>query len=252
LPGLLAGRPIAWRDGVAAACSSGAIVWLDPQSGRFKADALQLRLGPGMRLSDCRLTSGGKDGAELLVADSRGILTRIGLATEPEPHLAELASVKLPSPATGLVATETAVGLVDRRGQWQSFSLPDLVPASAPALAARAFVAGPVRIGQHQLVATDRDELVCFGGTLDQVWRVPLPHGPLAGEPVADSSGVLLATQSGWLCRLALDSGQELAHMDLGQPLAGSPLVAGEFAIVPAADGTLLKVALSALEGVQP
>jgi hypothetical protein len=101
-------------------------------------------------------------------------------------------------------------------------------------------------------VATDRDELVCLDRSLQQVWTTPLPYGPLAGRPAADSGGALAATRSGWLYRVALESGQEVARVDLGQPLGGPPLVVGEFAVIPAADGTLIKVALSALEATKP
>jgi hypothetical protein len=46
------------------------------------------------------------------------------------------------------------------------------------------------------------------------------------------------------LLRLAADSGKELARVDLGEPLLGSPLIAGSDVLVATADGVLLKVKL--------
>jgi hypothetical protein len=183
LPGLLAGMPIAWQDGLAVACTSGAIAWLDPKSGQFKADPFQLPLAPGQRLASCSLSAAGKNQDELLVDDGRGKLVRLALVTDPAPHLAAMAGAD---------------------------------SSSAQSVAAS--------------------------------WRDAFPRGPLAGEPAADGTNLLVATRSGWLCRVAADNGQEIASLDLGQALAGTPLVAGQFALVPTADGTLLKVSLAALK----
>jgi outer membrane protein assembly factor BamB/TolA-binding protein len=252
LPGTLAALPLVWNGGIAAACSSGSIVWLDPAAGTLKADPLQINLLPGERLATCRLAAGGKDGQELFVAHSGGTILRVGLATDPQPQLVELAAAKIEATITGMGASDTAVGVLDRRGQWHTFTLPDLAAGPAASLAGRSVLVGPTRLGNTLLVATDSDELIALNEPLQAAWNVPLAHGPLAGVPVADGSGALMATQSGWVYRIALDTGKEAAAVNLSQTLAGSPLVVGQFALVPAADGTLLKVSLAALEAPQP
>jgi outer membrane protein assembly factor BamB len=252
LPGPLAALPLVWNKGIAVACSSGTIAWIDPATGALKADPLQINLLPGERLANCRLVAGGKGEEELFVAHSGGAILRVGLATDPQSQLVELAAAKIEAAITGLAASDEAVGVLDRRGQWHTFTLPDLSPAPAATLAGRSIVVGPARIGSAQLVATDSDELIALNDQLQTTWKVPLAHGPLAGVPVADSTGPLLASSSGWLYRIALDSGNEVAAVNLAQPLASAPLVIGQFALVPAADGTLLKVSLAALEAPQP
>jgi outer membrane protein assembly factor BamB len=249
LPGSLASPPVLWRDGLAVACTSGTIAWLDPGSGALKADPLQINLLPGEQLRNCRLVAGGKDDGELIVAHSGGTVLRVGLATEPLSQLVELGSVKIEGTISGLVASENVVGVLDRRGVWHTLALPDLSPASAASLAGRSIVAGPVHIGNLRLVATDSDELVALGDSLSPTWKSTLTHGPLAGNPAADGSTILVATQSGWLARIAPDSGSETAALNLHQPLAGSPVVVGGQVLVVAADGTLLSVSLAALEG---
>jgi len=152
LPGLLAGLPIAWQGGIVVPCTSGAIAWLDPATGEFKADPLQLPLAPGQRLENCRLAAAGEKQEELLVDNGRGAVLRVGLATDPAPHLAAL----------------------------------------------------------------------------------PTP------EAVGENS------------QLAPAAAQAPPSLDLHQPLAGPPLIVGQFALVPAADGSVLKVSLAALEAVKP
>jgi hypothetical protein len=248
LPGPLAALPIAWKDGIAVACTSGTIAWLDTATGALKADPLQINLPPGQRLTMCRLVAGGKDDGELFVAHSGGALLRVGLANDPEPQLVDLGTAKLELPIRGLVASDEAVGVLDRGGGWHKFSLPDLAPAPAATLAGRSFATAPVRIGSVLMVATDSDELVAFSDQLALAWKTPLARGPLAGTPVMAGSGALVATKSGWLARMALDSGIEEAAVNLDQPLAAGPLIAGQFAAVIASDGTLLTVPLADLE----
>jgi outer membrane protein assembly factor BamB len=248
-----ASQSIAWREGVIAASPSGAISYVDPKSGSLQADPLQLRLRPGERLDDCRLAVAGEKGNQLVVSDGQQSLYVVDLAGEGGQQLVELAWARLESsPMSGLAVGDQVVGLVDRRGRLVTFTLPDLKPATSLDLKADAIVAGPTRIGDVVVLATDRGELLGLDRSLAQSWKVPLPHGPLAGDFVADGAGILVACQSGWLCRLKSSSGEEIAAVDLGQPLAGTPLVAGGAAIVSTADGAVLKVSFPAEKGAAP
>lgn len=144
LPGLLAGAPLVWREGLVVACTSGAVAWIDPASGALKADPLQLPLVPGQRLERCRLAAVGERQEEFTVEGGRGQVTRVGLASDPAPHLAAL----------------------------------------------------------------------------------PASESGAASSPSARS----------------------IPSLDVGVPLSGAPLVMGQFAIVAAADGTLIKVSLAGLK----
>jgi hypothetical protein len=249
-----ASQSIAWREGVVTASPSGAISYVDPKSGALKADPLQLRLRPGQRLDYCRLAAAGEKGNQLVVSDGQQSLYLVDLAGEGGQQLVELAAARLESATmSGLAVGDQVVGLVDRRGQLVTFALPDLAPAASLDLKADAILAGPTRIGDVIVLATDCGEVVGLDRSLAQSWKVPQSHGPLAGEFVADGgAGILVACRSGWLCRLKSTSGEEIAAVDLGQPLAGTPLLAGGAAIVPTADGAVLKVALPAVKGAVP
>jgi hypothetical protein len=253
LPGELAGSPIAWRDGIALATASGAIHYLDPQTGSPKAEPFQLRLRPGQRLGNCRLSAVGDRGSEIAVSDGGNALYCIGLGSEGAPRLVEFGATQLQSPPIGdLLVGDKNVGLVDVRGNLLIFVLPDVKQVGAFDLAARAIVSGPVHLDASILLATDRDELVCLDGSLALAWKAPLVHGPLAGEPVASPGGLLVSSRGGWLCSLDDKGGKETGAVDLGQPLAGTPVVGGSYALVPAADGSLLKVSLPLAKAAQP
>jgi hypothetical protein len=244
---------IAWRGGKAVATAAGSIDYIDASTGSPKAQPLQLRLRPGERLEKCRLAAAGPKGEQLIVADGHLAIYLVDLAGEGGGQLVELASAKLEAPPiSGLAVGENVVGLVDRRGQFVTFGLPDLKPAAPVDLKAEAIASGPTRVGELTILATNRDELVALDRSLTQSWKVPLPHGPLAGECAADAAGLILACKTGWLCRLAKESGQEVAAHDMGQPLAGSPLVQGQEVAIAAADGTLLKVTLPEKQGATP
>lgn len=237
---------LAWREGTIVASPSGEISLIDSKTAALKAEPFQLRLRPGQRLENLRLAAVGEKGSQFLVADGEQALYVIGLADGAGQQLVELASAKLEAPPiSGLAVGENNfVGLVDRRGQLVTFTVPELKPVASLDLKAQAIVAGPTRIGDVVVLATDRDELVGLDRSLGQAWKVPLPHGPPAGDVVADGANIVLACQTGWLCRIDATSGAEIAAVDLGQSLAGTPLVVGGKVIVPTADGAILRVTL--------
>ena len=172
----------------------------------------------------------------------------IGAARLAEPQqLVELASAQLASqPVSGLAVGDGVVGLVDRGGQLVTYSIPDLQPGATVDLGTSAIVAGPTRVGDFWVLATDRGELVGLDRTLAQAWKVPQSHGAPAGDLGTLGADAVVATRNGWLCKVDGTSGREVAAVDLGQPLSGPPLVIGNDAFVATADGAILKVALPA------
>ena len=106
-------------------------------------------------------------------------------------------------------------------------------------LGASAILAGPTCIGEVVVLITDRGDVVGLDRTLAQAWKTPLAHAAPAGDLIASESGLMLACQTGWLCRLDSRSGQDVAAVDLGQPLAGTPLVVGDDVIVSTTDGAI-------------
>jgi len=245
LPGTLAAKPVALGGGVLVACSSGDVVLLNPLAGAPQADPLQAALAPGPAVSRGSLDAAGENAAVAVYGDGQLTLRQIGLETAPQPRLVEQATAKLAAPMISTVAVlGQSAFVVDESGALRSFALPGLAPGPSFKLEAAAIVLGPLRVGSRVVVATDRDELWCFAGESKQLWKIPLSHGPLAGSPVEAAGSLVIATKGGALVRVDADTGKETAVLDLGQALAGTPAVSGQFVLVPAADGTLLTVTL--------
>ncbi|MEX0713190.1 MAG: hypothetical protein WD278_12620, partial [Pirellulales bacterium] len=119
-----------------------------------------------------------------------------------------------------------------------AFELPDLKPGESWPLGSPV-AWGPAKVGSRLLVSTASEELFSLDER-QQVWRIALAHGPLAGTPWADGDELIVASVSGIVYRLAAGTGQELGSFDVGQPLAAGPVAVGERLLLCAADGTLL------------
>jgi hypothetical protein len=92
---------------------------------------------------------------------------------------------------------------------------------------------------------SEADGLLCFDAGQKLRWQRPLDRGPLAGPPLAGGAGeLLLLYQSGLVARVAADTGDEIAAVDLGQPPGRAACVDGQNLVVSAADGALVVVPL--------
>jgi outer membrane protein assembly factor BamB len=100
-------------------------------------------------------------------------------------------------------------------------------------------------VGGLAFVAGEPDGLVCIGGDGKIRWRQPLEHGPIAGSPVAAPDGdLIVAYQSGEVCRLDAATGKELASQDVGESLLGPAYVVGGNLVIAGSDGVVHRVAI--------
>jgi hypothetical protein len=148
--------------------------------------------------------------------------------------------------ASSVAMLEKHAFVVDQAGELRSFAMPGLKAGQSWQLDASSITYGPARLGEHLLLATDRDELWCFDDEPKQLWKIPLKHGALAGWPTGGEGELIFPTKSGVLWRIEEATGKELASVDLFQPLAGDLAALEDSLLVPTADGTLLKVSLPA------
>lgn len=240
LPDPLGAAPVGFAGGLLAPGKLGQVFVLDPATGRQLIAAFQPRLQSGETFAWSNPVRLGEN--EVLLADGRNSLYRLGIADKPQPHLVALATAELPGPVSSPVValTKTAYA-VDGAGQLRAYSLPDLKPG--PVLPLGGVQWGPARAADRALVLTRGGELACFDEAGQQLWKVAWPHGPLAGAPLAGKDGYLLATVSGTVFRMAADSGQELGKCDVGEPLGAGPVAVGDRLCLAAHGGALLMVA---------
>jgi len=240
LPNPLAGRPIAFGDGLLAPSEVGQVFFLEPRSGDKLTEPFQPTLESGVRVQWSQPALVGEN--EILLAEGRTGLYRIGIKDQPKPHLAALAHVDLAEPLVSPIAVLGKVAYaVDAAESLCAFELPKLTPSPPKPLGARS-VWGPQRLGEHVLLATDDDQLYCLDGDQKTVWQVPLPYGPLAGAPIEVDGHYLLAAESGVIWRAETATGNEVAKIETGYPLGTGPVKLGDGLLVGGHDGSLYMV----------
>jgi hypothetical protein len=84
--------------------------------------------------------------------------------------------------------------------------------------------------------------LHCLDAEGKLLWQVPLPYGPLAGDPLELDGAYVLAAAVGVIWRIDPATGNELARIETGYPLATGPTLLGEDLLVAGEDGSLYKV----------
>jgi len=241
LPDPLGSTPISFAGGLLVPGRLGQVFVIDPEDGRNLVDPFQPQLKAGVEYVWSVPVKLGEN--EALLADGRDKLYRLGVSPQTTPHLVKLAEAPLAGPVTSpvVVLGETAYA-VDGTDDLRSFVLPDL--SAGPTWTLEGGVAwGPVVSDGKVLVATRGGELLCLDDARKEIWRVPLPYGLLAGAPLSDDGGYLLATQNGVVYRIAAESGAELAKIEIGEPLAAGPVALGQRLLLTGHDGTLLVVA---------
>ena len=138
---------------------------------------------------------------------------------------------------------------VDAGGILHSMKLPNLTGATTTDIGAKA-VWGPRRVGQRVLLSTGANQLVCLADDDKRLhWQIDLPHDdPLAGAPITlgdDNGGDFIITStSGVISRIDADTGEEIAAVELNQPIGSGAVVHGGQLFVLARDGTLLRAPL--------
>jgi|GEM_PF-5877101 len=238
LSGALAAAPIAWGGGLLIAESAGPIGLIDFESGAPIADPFLPPLKPGTAV-EWRVAPAGE--SQLLAADGKKLYL-LELAANPRPHLELVADVKFKSNVAVAAIGNTAYAASE--GKVQAFHLPDLKPGADWKLDDAQAAWGPCRVGETVILTTDRDELACFGPDQKQLWKTPLAHGPLAGKPLVVDKGLIVASRTGVVSRLALDSGKLVASVPVGQPLSCGAVASRNQLWLCTPDGVVL--------GIQP
>jgi outer membrane protein assembly factor BamB/TolA-binding protein len=239
LPDPLGSVPIGFAGGLLVPGRLGQVFLIDPTSGKNLIEPFQPRLKADVDMAWSLPVKINEK--ELLLADDRKLF-RLGISKTGPPRLIKLAEADLAGPVTAIAVVGDSAFAVDRADELRSFQLPELTAGASLALEGGC-TWGPLTVGNHVLAATGGGELVALDAERNEVWRTPLTHGPLAGEPLADGDTYLLATLSGFVYRIASETGAELGNVEIGEPLAAGPVALGEKLVLAGYDGTLLVVA---------
>jgi hypothetical protein len=240
-PEPLACAPSAFGKGLIVPTSIGQVFWLNPITGKPVALPFQPQLvaGASVKWTTPDTTN---DGREFVITDGARVY-RVGLARDPSPHLAALAtSEELPQSLVTPIAVVNSIAMAaNDAGELRVFKLPDL-SIEEPVDLGASVVWGPRRLGNYVLMTTSNEELICLDGDAKIVWRKSLEHGPIAGNPALKGEELAISTLSGQLARLSMADGRTLGVTDVGQPLAAGPVEMAKRWLVATKDGTLLLV----------
>ncbi len=242
LPGTLACPPIAFAGGLLAPCQVGQVFLIDPRSGAKRAEPFQPRLHNGVQLS-WRLPAAAGEQAAVL-ADGHTGLYRVEIEDQPKPNLLARNRRELSKPIVSPVAVVSDVAYaVDAAGVLTVFKLPELTPAKhQELLLSGRCVWGPRRVGEHVMLWTDDEKLLCFNGNGELLWQIKLPYGLPAGTPLATDGHYILAAVGGVVWRVDARSGKELGKIETGRPLGTGPVLLGKQLLLGGRDGSLYQI----------
>ena len=237
-----------FQGGLAVPQSTGQMLLVDPQTGGAKAQPFQPPLQAGQRIPWNRPAVIGPDGTMLAASDGRVTVYSLALRPQPQPHLAlqsetvldwdVVAPLATSSDGVMAVVRETASDIVI------ALAGNELGVAGKTPLAGRVQF-GPVSAGGKVFVA-DEKNLYALDAGAKIAWSQPLAHGQPALAPLNADGDLVVVTRDGAICRLAADSGQELAVSQLGQAAGRLAVIVGDKIVVAGPDGALLTTGLPA------
>jgi outer membrane protein assembly factor BamB len=237
VPGPLGARPVVQGSQLLVPLRSGEVCLVDPATGATTVEPFQPRLEAGMS-PQWAAPAVLPDGRAIL-ADRSGSLYCLAVAEQPLPHLAAQAEAAAPAALAGDPAVvEETVYAATQDGRILSWRLPQLTVGREWTLGSTV-AWGPVRVADRVLAASD-SKLFCFDANAEQLWSVALPHGALAGAPLADGDALVLASIDGHVWSVDLATGAAGTVLYVGQPLADGPLAADDRWLLVARDGSLL------------
>jgi outer membrane protein assembly factor BamB len=235
--------PVALAGGLLMPIADGALLLVDPASGKSLATPLRPYVigRETVRWTAPALSS---KGTEVLIADDHPTLYEVAVQKDPQPQLVKVAGAELDAPVVaGPVVADTAVYIVTRDGMLRAYSLPGLKPAGEWKLTSR-FVPWIGAAGDLVLL-TCGDELIGCSAAKKLLWKSPLGGAVPCGFPLAAKQGIVVADDLGRVVRLDATSGKELAKVELDEPLVGGLSVQPDGSgRAITADGCLLEFAI--------
>jgi outer membrane protein assembly factor BamB len=189
------------------------------------------------------------DGAGFVISDGLGAVYAVTKRDQPKPHLekaGEKNQTLNPVVSPLVLAGSTVIGVMRQENTDAIVGFDSRAKTVFEPVPLEGRVeSGPFAVGGIALVAAEPDGLVCIGGDGRVRWQQPPENGFLAGAPLALPEGdLLVAYQSGVVCRLDAATGKELSRREIGEPLAGPAVVWKSHAYLSGSDGVVHRISL--------
>lgn len=232
---------IIMSGGVLMPLNVGRIVLMNWESGMQLGSPYQPATQPGEEVKWTQPVISPADPGQLLIGDSRSKLYRLRVAEQ----IRELSKVDVPHKFTGgasasggswLAAATGAAG--DTLVVYSTTTLEE----TGKRLMGSPIVFGPVSVQDVMLLQTADGKLHRVDGSANIVWSLDVPSGEPAVKPQLVNGELYVVGKDGWIVKLDPNSGELLGKADVGQPLYGELLFAGQRMLVPGAEGALFVV----------
>ncbi len=251
----LACSPVARGDRILVCTQDGPIYLVDSRTGKPLATPFQLPLAPKQQIAWVRPVP--LSDTEWVVAEANGQIYRLqlvagqspGLTPKMENHLRMPLGLRLGILADTVFAVEQAA---EQDRVW-SIDGGNLKPLQSWPVDGRA-TWGPSAVAADILgLATDSGTLMALDSAEQPRWTAKLPHGRLAGAPLAHDGTWICGTLQGEIWKLRSDtgafadsaSGSDPAAWHLGETLGAGPQLLGDRLLLLGTDSTLHLVPLA-------
>ena len=249
----LDGTPLVFEGALLTRSKKGRISLLDVTKASDRVHPFQTTLHPGQEINWNRPALVHEAGnARIVISDGQGKIYKLGIQKGAAPQLTAIEERTIEWSLIGSMAGtgDMVYGLVrqDEYDQVISFQISDLSPGNIWELNGRV-VWGPLQSGDAVLVFTTTNELLCFTGEGQQKWKVRCGYGPPVGFPLVVEGDYIMASRGGQVWRIAGNTGEELGHLDIEEPLGTGPVRFGpENLLLTGHDGTVYTVATSKVQ----
>jgi hypothetical protein len=231
-----------WRGKLLTPLASGGLALLDSKTGSQTVQPFVPPLAPDM-LPRWTRPAILPDESSCLISDGRRSVYRIALRDQPQPHLALAVEAPTEPPIVSPLVAAGGSIYGCKRGEAADTIVafdPQALPNAKELPLTGHVQSGPFALGGLVILASEPDGLLCIESGPKIRWQKPLAHGPLAGAPLALADGdVLLIHQGGGVSRISADTGEELAAIDVAQPLGAAARVLGQHVFLSGSDGVV-------------
>ncbi len=237
---------ILMAGGLLLPMDNGRIMLLNWESGMSLGSPFQPPTRPGQRVKWTTPIPNPSDPEQLLICDDSPTLFRLRVGEQ----IRELSKTKMGERLLGPAAAGNTNWIAAAGGAagdlLVTYNVNSLEETARKMLGNR-IIYGPVSVGDAAsgaavILQTSDGKLHRIEENAEIKWSLDVPSGQPAAVPQMVNGKMYVTGQDGWILVVDPASGNVEGRVDVGQPLAGNPLVAGSQMLVPGSEGIVFVV----------
>ncbi len=220
---------------------NGRVMFMNWETGGAMGSPFQPPAKPGDKVAWTTPIVNPANPEQLLIGDSRSKLYRLRVAEQVRELSSTQVSQKFIGPAAASGSNWVAAAAGASSDTLVTYSAASLEETGQRIMSGR-IIYGPVGIGDIVLLQTADNKLHRIDAEAQSLWTIDIPSGIPAAVPTMIDGKLMVVGAEGWILMLDPQSGEEVGRVDIGQPLSGNPLVAGNQLLVPGSEGIVFFV----------